>query len=221
MTELVETFDISFVDEGAPSVCVPRYNIAPTDEVPAVVERATEDAVTRKLVGLRWGLVPSWAKSPTASMINARVETVTTKPSFRKAAAVRRCLLPALGYYEWTTERPAGGGKAVKQPYFFSPAEGLLACAGIYEFWRSPTGWLASAAIITTEATDDVGWVHDRMPMTVPSDHWDDWLDPTLTDANAAVSLLSAPTSLRQRRVGRAVNSVASEGEELIAATSA
>lgn len=219
VSDIVETFDISFVDEDAAETCEPRYNIAPTDTVAAVVERAAHDEVTRKLVPVRWGLVPSWAKAPGAPLINARVETVTTKPAFRKAASARRCLLPALGYYEWRQE--IDGGLPVKQPYFFAPERGLLAMAGLYEFWRGPDGWLASATIITTDATDDVGWVHDRMPMSVPMDAWDDWLDPQLTDAAAAVSLLRAPVDLAQRRVSRAVNKVGVDGAQLIEAVSA
>lgn len=216
--ELVEEFEISFVEESAEAACVPRYNIAPTDTVAAVVERAKDDEVTRKLVGLRWGLVPSWAKAPTATMINARVETVAEKPSFRKAASARRCLLPAIGYYEWRSELIEGQAKPIKQPYFLAPPTGRLAMAGLYEFWRGPDGWVASTTIITTEATDELGWVHDRMPMIVPSDSFDDWLDPGLTDARAAISMLEAPVDLGHRKVSRAVSFVGNEGPELIAA---
>ena len=215
--ELVEEFEISFVAEALADVATPRYNIAPTDQVPAVVERLDGDAVTRKLVALRWGLVPSWAKAPTSTMINARVETVTEKPSFRKAASARRCLLPADGYYEWRSETPEGGGRAIKQPYFLRPKSGLLVMAGLYEFWKGPDGWLASTTIITTEATDQFGWVHDRMPMTVPRDAWDDWLDPTLTDATAATSLLAAPSIDQPYKVSRAVSTVGNDGPALIA----
>lgn len=214
--ELVEEFEISFIDEEMDQVATARYNIAPTDRVPAVVERLDGDAVTRKLVALRWGLVPSWAKAPTTTMINARVETVTEKPSFRKAASARRCLLPAIGYYEWRAEAPAEGGRAIKQPYFLHPGEGSLAMAGLYEFWKGPDGWLASTTIITTQATDEFGWVHDRMPMTVRRDDWADWLDPTLTDARVAVSLLHPPSLARPRKVSRAVSTVGNDGPALI-----
>ena len=212
--ELIEEFDIDFVDDEMAEVCLPRYNIAPTDTVAGVVERAGGDAVSRKLVPLRWGLVPSWSKAPTATMINARVETLVTKPAFRKAAAARRCLLPAAGYYEWLSV-PGADGKPFKQPWFLHPGAGTLAMAGLYEFWKGPDGWVASATIITTQSTDAMGWVHDRMPMTVPADSWDDWLDPALTDAAAAVSLLTTPT-LDSRKVSRAVSTVGNEGPELI-----
>lgn len=88
--------------------------------------------------------------------------------------------------------------------------------AGLYEFWRGPDGWLSSTTIITTDATDELGWVHDRMPMIVPREHWDEWLDPGATDAAAAVALLRAPTSLGHRRVSRAVNTVGTDGPQLI-----
>lgn len=213
--ELVEEYRIDEVTDDGREACAPRYNIAPTDKVPAVVERAAESTVVRKLVGLRWGLVPSWSKDPGAAarMINARVETVTEKPSFRKAMAVRRCLLPALGYYEWRPEKE--DGRAIKQPYFLRPAgDSLVHMAGIYEFWKGPDGWLATASIITTSATDELGWVHDRMPMTAV-DH-DAWLDPSLSEGEAARELLVPLPHLRPTKVSRAVNSVANDGLELL-----
>lgn len=215
--ELVEEFEISFVADEMAEVARPRFNIAPTDLVPGVLERASgDDGLTRKLVPLRWGLVPSWAKVPGSTMINARVETLTEKPAYRKAAAARRCLLPAVGYYEWRAETPEGAPRPVKQPYFLYPQTGLFVMAGLYEFWKGPEGWLSSTTIITTEATDELGWVHDRMPMTVPRDAWDEWLDPGLTNATVAVALLRTPISLGHRRVSRAVNSVRNDGPQLI-----
>lgn len=212
--ELVEEFDISFIAPEMPVVCAPRYNIAPTQDVPAVLERVADGAVVRKLVPLRWGLVPSWSTGPGSSMINARVETVTEKPAYRKAASARRCLLPALGYYEWRPERDAG--RQIKQPYFLRGEEPLV-MAGLYEFWRGPEGWLASTTIITASATDEVGWVHDRMPMTVPRGLWAEWLDPGLTDATAAVHMLEPPAGLSPVKVSRAVSTVGSDGPQLIA----
>jgi len=214
--ELVEAYDIDLLTDDGVQACAPRYNVAPTDLVPAVVERLDDATVQRKLVGLRWGLVPSWSKDPSgaARMINARVETVAEKPAYRKAFAARRCVLPALGYYEWRAETEAGG--SVKQPYFLHPeASPLLSMAGIYEFWKGPDGWLATASVITTSATDETGWIHDRMPMAVTD--VDAWLDPGLQDPEAALSLLTAPTDLVPRKVSRAVNRVGNDGPELIA----
>ncbi|MEO7586673.1 MAG: SOS response-associated peptidase [Arachnia sp.] len=213
--ELVEEFRIDEVTDDGRAACIPRYNIAPTDTVPAVVERDGDGGALRKLVGLRWGLVPSWSKDASggARMINARVETVTEKPAYRKAMSSRRCLLPALGYYEWRPERV--GDKPVKQPYFLRPDDGsLVQMAGIYEFWKGPDGWLATTSIITTRAVDELGWVHDRMPMTVTDR--DRWLDPGLVAGEAARELLVPLPHLAPRKVSRAVNTVANDGVDLL-----
>ncbi|MGO4955802.1 SOS response-associated peptidase [Luteococcus sp. Sow4_B9] len=208
---LVETFEVDEVVEleSLPPLA-PRYNIAPTDPVPAIVERhdRVTGGVRRKLVRPRWGLVPSWAKdrSRAASLINARSETVDSKPSFRKAFTHRRCLLPADGYYEWYT-RPAdsGTGRPTKQPYWIHPVAGhddvpLMVMAGLYEFWRDPAlpaehpdAWLTTCTVITTQASDALGRIHDRMPMQVRRRDWQDWLDPDLNDPLAVHDLLHAP----------------------------
>lgn len=221
--DIIATFAIDEVVQEP----LPTYNAAPTDPVPAVVERLdkTSDAVVRKLVTPRWGLVPSWAKDPGAGarMINARVETVATKPAFRRAFAARRCLIPADGFYEWT---PMTGpdGKPAKQPWFIHPAGGgPLVMAGLYEFWRDPAAgagaeWLTTCTIITTQATDAVGHLHDRMPMTVLREDWGAWLDPRLTDAEGVRALLHAPegAEIQTRRVAPLVNSVRNDGPELV-----
>ena len=214
---LVETFEI---DEVAGPLPAPKFNVAPTDPVPAVLERTRDDGTVRKLVTLRWGLVPSWAgdASGAARMINARVETVAEKPAFRKAFAARRCLLPADGFYEWhVTSRSDARGRPVKQPYFIHPAGGgLLVMAGLYEFWRAPDGsWLPTAAIITTRAGDDLGHIHDRMPMVVPPAAWDAWLDPHRTDDARELLAVPAP-DLVAHPVSNLVNRVANDGPELI-----
>ena len=143
---------------------------------------------------VRWGLIPSWAKDASGGgrLINARAETVAVKPAFRRAFARRRCILPADGYYEWqaVTEQ----GKQRKQPYYIYRKDGgALAFAGVYELWRDETrpadddgAWLWTAAIITTQATDDVGQIHDRMPMVITPDHWADWLDPDQSEPGQA-----------------------------------
>ncbi len=124
---------------------------------------------------MRWGLVPYWAKDRAigSRMINARAETVAEKPAFRRAFARRRCLLPADGFYEW--QQVTGDGGKRKQPYYIYRADGgVLAFAGLYELWRDPAvpedhpdSWLWTATIITTRAEDEVGQIHDRMPMVV------------------------------------------------------
>src|SRR6266508_5481980 len=145
--DLIEEFEVT--DPRVNTPLLPDYNVAPTKEVYAVMERPPRDDKTappaRKLTTLTWGLVPSWAKDPSIGnrMINARMETVAEKPAFKRAFAVRRCLLPADGYFEWyATEQKVKGqrsskGRAVKQPYFIHPADGgILAMAGLYEIWR-------------------------------------------------------------------------------------
>ncbi len=195
------------------------WNVAPTDQVPAVVERDGQDGPRRKLVALTWGLVPSWSKDARggARMINARVETVATKPAFRRAFATRRCLLPADGYYEWEDTGLRQRGRPVKRPYFIHPTDsGLLAMAGIYESWKAPDGtWLTTCSIITTTATDQLGQLHDRMPMTVAPAAWDDWLDPGF--GGDPHDLLHVPgAELTAHPVSAAVGNVANNGPELV-----
>ena len=137
---------------------------------------------------LRWGLVPFWAKDPSIGnrMINARMETVTEKPAFRRAFAKRRCLLPADGYYEWyATEQQTKAGKPLKQPFYIHPADGsVMAMAGLYEIWKDPTRddddperfrW--TCTVLTTTAEDAVGHIHDRMPLLVEPERRAEWLD--------------------------------------------
>lgn len=220
--EIVATFAVDeVVDEPRPT-----FNAAPTDPVPAVVERVDADTggVVRKLVTPRWGLVPSWAKDTrgAARLINARAETVASKPAFRKAFATRRCLLPADGYYEWEPlPDAAASGRPVKQPWFIAPGDGgLFVMAGLYEFWRDPaTGaWLTTCTVITTTASDDVGRIHDRMPMVVAPDAWAAWLDPRLTDPGEVAGLLAAPApaALASWPVAPLVNSVRNDGPQLV-----
>jgi putative SOS response-associated peptidase YedK len=165
--------------------------------------------------------VPSWAKdlSIGSRLINARVETVHEKPSFRKAFALRRCLLPADGYFEWYTLRDAGR-KPRKQPFFIRPRDGgIMAMAGLYELWRSPDGeWVWSCTVITTAATDDLGRIHDRMPMVVAPERWDAWLDPTRTSPEEARALLvpAMAGTMEAYPVSSAVNNVRNNGAELI-----
>lgn len=227
--ELAEEFD---VDEILGDLPGPDYNVAPTVQVPAVLERTSRqtDTVQRRLTPLVWGLVPSWSKSRTGGpkMINARCETVASKPAFKRACAKRRCLLPADGYYEWYDPgQPAqGGGKPRKQPFFIHRADGRrLAMAGLYEFWRDPekdsedeSAWLRTCTVITTQASDAVGHVHDRMPMVVPEQVFGDWLDPRLTDPDAARSLLAVtePEQLEVYAVSRLVSNVANNSPELV-----
>ena len=210
---LVDLFDVDQVPEALPG---PRWNIAPTDPAGTVLTRARDGQLRRLLVPARWGLVPSWSKDPAgaAKLINARAETVATKPAFRRAFASRRCLLPADGYYEWYL---ATGPKPAKQPYFIHPADGgVMAMAGLYEFWKAPdASWLTSVTIITTAARDAVGRLHDRMPMVVDPGDWAAWLDPGLGSDPQA--LLSVPAArMEVHPVSAAVNKVGNDGPALV-----
>lgn len=219
----------------------PDYNVAPTVAVPAVLERHSHDSkeVRRRLAPLVWGLVPSWAKDRSigSRLINARRETVAEKPAFRKAFATRRCLLPADGFYEWYAgETPADGpeaapgrrpaGRPARQPFFLHRRDGgLLVMAGIYEIWRDPTkdreddtAWLRTCAVITTQATDAAGHIHDRMPMVLARGAVDAWLDPTRTGPEDALALLAVtePDALEAYAVSTRVNSVKNNDPSLV-----
>jgi putative SOS response-associated peptidase YedK len=154
----------------------PRWNIAPTQD--ALVVRRHPETGARHLDALRWGLVPHWAKDPSigAHMINARAETVAERPGFRDAfARGRRCLVPADGFYEW---RPWAGPKAPKQPYTVARRSGEpMAFAGLWEGWRSPEGEiLRTFTIVTTDASEKLRALHDRMPAILPRAAWPMWL---------------------------------------------
>ncbi len=223
----MEEFDI---DEILGNLPEPDYNVAPTVAVPAVLERMSKSDgdVRRRLSPLTWGLVPSWAKDRKigAKMINARVESVAEKPAFRKAFSARRCLLPADGFYEWYARETSTSGKPKKQPFFIHRADGgLLVMAGLYEIWRDPakdrdddSAWLRTCTVITTEATDAAGHIHDRMPMIIRKESYDAWLDPQLTDTDEAMRLLAVTdaAALEAYAVSTAVNSVDNNDPSLL-----
>jgi putative SOS response-associated peptidase YedK len=244
--ELLEEFSVQRDKVTEP--LKPDYNVAPTKPVYAVLDRvepaesgsadgvdSRDDAARqrsaagagsqaeRELRIVRWGLVPFWAKDVKigSRMINARSETVAEKPAFRRAFTKRRCLLPADGYYEWQSQPGAA-----KQPMYISRADGhSLAFAGLYELWRDPAvdrddedAWLWTATVITTSAPDELGMIHDRMPMIIDQARWSDWLDPANSDVADLRSLLApaAATGLVTYPVSTAVNSVRNNGPQLI-----
>jgi putative SOS response-associated peptidase YedK len=223
--DLVEEFEVVERPEQA---LEPSWNVAPTQDVYAVLERPPrgepEEPPRRRLQVARWGLVPSWAKDASIGnrMINARMETVADKPAFRRAFARRRALLPADGYYEWY-----GEAKGKKQPFFIRPADGgVLAMAGLYELWRDPAvppdadvdPWLWSVTVLTTTATDDLGRIHDRMPLLVERERYAEWLDPTVEDPDLLRALLvpAAPGRLTAYPVATTVSNVKNDGPELV-----
>lgn len=159
-------------------------------------------------------------------MINARMETVAEKPAYRRAFAARRCLLPADGYYEWyPTEKSTPTGKPRKQPFFIRPADGeSLAMAGLYEIWRDPecaeddpARFRWTCTVITTDAEDDLGRIHDRMPLMVERERWGEWLHPD-TPREHLTDLLepAVPGRLEAYPVSSLVGNVRNNGPELV-----
>jgi putative SOS response-associated peptidase YedK len=235
--DLIAEFEIEqlAVDE----TLEPDYNVAPTKNVYAVLQRPPRGSAdqgaddggrpVRQLRVVSWGLVPSWAASPGVGgrFINARMETITAKPAYRRAFAVRRCLLPADGYFEWSGE---GSGperkRGAKQPYFIRPRDGgVLAMAGLYELWRDPTRaaddprrWRWTAAVVTTAAEPGIARLHDRMPLLLPPERYGTWLDPRPRSPDELRRLLepAAPGRLEAFPVSTAVNNVANGGPQLV-----
>lgn len=189
-----------------------RYNIAPEQWV--IVIRPERE--WKRVVGAaRWGLVPSWAKDPEAGPkpINARAEGINEKPTFRGAFRHGRCLIPASGFFEWMKV-----GKA-KQPFYIHPTTGkLFAFAGLYSHWAGADGELETCTIITTTPNAVMEPIHNRMPVILPPESWDAWLDPS-TSTSAAIELLRPcpPTWMEAYAVSSRVGNVQNDDPDLIA----
>lgn len=180
---LAERFDAT---DDSDTEDLPHYNIAPTQQV--LIVRKEQGEKVRHLTTMRWGLIPSWAKDMSIGnkTLNARSETVTTTPAFRESILRKRCLIPADGFYEW---RKMG---KIKQPYCFEVGEGeVFALAGLWDEWTSPDGEIIeSCTILTTGPNSVVEDFHDRMPVIVPADKYDLWLDPDVTGFAAIRDIL-------------------------------
>jgi putative SOS response-associated peptidase YedK len=191
----------------------PRYNVAPTQPVPIV--RMAEGQ--RQFALVRWGLLPPWVKDPRnfSLLVNARAESINEKPAFRNAMRRRRCLFPADGFYEWKDE----AGR--KRPFCVRPKDRQpIAFAGLWETWMGPHGEeMESAAIITTDANRELARLHPRMPVIIPAQAFDLWLDCARADAMIATALLDpAPEGLLEaHEISTAINRAANEGPALIA----
>ncbi|MCL1898748.1 MAG: SOS response-associated peptidase [Micrococcales bacterium] len=227
----------AFGVERVLGLIIPTWNLAPTQQldlvrdVPASQDSSPDNSASgmktdkgadtvRQAQTAKWGLVPSWAKDPKTGsrLFNARSETVTVKPSFRAAARRRRALIPASGYFEW---QAAADGTRV--PYYLHPEPDgqVLAFAGLYEWWRAPDDQaesLLTATIITRAASDQLGHIHDRMPLVVPPDLFADWLSPDVTAPTEVDSMIRAMGDpvLVPRQVGKAVGLVKNNHPGLI-----
>jgi putative SOS response-associated peptidase YedK len=189
----------------------PRHNIAPTQPIGIVRLENGQ----RRFALVRWGLLPSWVKDPKSFtlLINARGDTVNEKPAFRNAMKYRRCLIPADGFYEWKGEGPS------KVPYYVRLKSGQpFAFAGLWETWTGPNGEeMETAAIVTTQANQALRPIHHRMPVVLPPEAYDPWLDTSHVDAAAAHALIApAPDGLFDAyEVSKAVNRVANDFADL------
>ena len=191
-----------------------RYNIAPTQEAPVI--RLAKDGDggerPRELAMLRWGLVPSWAKDLAVGnkMINARAESVAEKPAFRKALEKRRCIVPATGFYEWT------GAPGQKQPHAVTFADHpLFGFAGLWERWKDASGApIDTFAIVTTDANETVASIHDRMPVIIPADKTDVWLQGETAEAVKLLTPHAGATTIRA--VTRRMSDPRAEGPECL-----
>lgn len=235
--DLADAFDVDDMTEAAREVMA-SWNVAPTDGVRIVVDRApklegdvAEDEppqeVRREMHLARWGLVPPWAKdlSVGSRMFNARGESITEKPAFKKPAATKRCLVLADGYYEWQKVEVPGQSKPSKIPFYIHPTDGSpIAFAGLYSWWRDPDKaeddperWVLSTTIVTAAARDGLEAIHDREPAMLTREVAESWLDPALTDLDTVVAMLAEPAPpLSWYEVGAAVGNVRNDGPELV-----
>lgn len=188
-----------------------RFNIAPTQPVPVI----TMENGIRQFGLMRWAFLPAWVKDPRnfSVLINARAETITEKPAFRNAIRRRRCLIPADGYYEWRPD------DKLKRPLFIHPRDGQpIAFAAVWETWSGPNGEeVDTVAIVTTEASEDLRVLHHRMPVVIPPDAFEFWLDCRVETEQSPLGLLKpAPQgTFDWYEVSMAVNRVANDDESL------
>ena len=197
-----------------PKLFTPRYNVAPTQMIPVVLEQNGE----RIIEALRWGLIPSWAKDESigSKMINARAETLAEKPSFRNAFKNKRCIIPASGFYEWQK-----ASKGAKQPfYFYLREKEVFGFAGLFEEWLDKeTGeQIETFTIITTEANKVLEPVHERMPVILKPKDYAQWLDEKESDTGKLQKLLKPypESEMAAYKVSRSVNIPSSDAPELI-----
>jgi putative SOS response-associated peptidase YedK len=212
--EIAKYFGAAEVDERLEDT-TPNHNVAPTQDVFAVLENGG----VRRVEQLHWGLIPFWAKDAKVGnrMINARSDKVATSGAYKHAFRKRRCIIPADGFYEWTKRE----GQSKKQPWFIHRPDGdPIAFAGLWEVWK-PEGSedeIVSCTIITGEPNDKMAEIHHRMPVMLPPDAWDTWLDQEEQDVDVLGKfLVPAPSSLITfHPVSTEVNNARNQGEHLV-----
>lgn len=235
--ELADLYEIAEMGDSLAHT-EPSWNVTPQQQTRIILTHpVTPDSPRplrrhhrghRSLQAARWGLVPSWAKDLRigARMFNARIESVASKPAYRRALASRRCIIPANGYYEWQTVR---NPSAVKTPYYFTAEdEAPLSFAGFYEFWRDPSlspddpvynapdGWLVTVTIITAPAFAHLAHVHHRRPIALNPTMVDEWLDPEVDDAPHLLALLTGPGPvMTARAISADLGSATEDGSKL------
>lgn len=212
INELIEEF---VAEGGNPNDWRPSYNIRPTEPVPVVLESDKTGTVERRLETARWSLVPSWSKELKSKYptFNARSEDVASKASFKASVVSKRALIPATGYFEWQTV------DGTKTPYFIRSTS-LIAFAGLYSWWRNPavaddddSRWVLSTTMLTMPSVPSLASIHDRNPVPLPRDFWDEWLSPGIDGdqhfVDAAVALaVPVASELTFHRVAPLSNSV-------------
>lgn len=190
----------------------PRYNIAPTQQIPIIRQYAD---CTNHLDSLRWGLIPSWAKEPQpAPLINARSETISVKPTFKHGIRYQRCLIPTSGFYEWKRE---GDHKTPMFIHFKDNSPMIF--AGIWESWKAPEGQtIASCSILTTASNELIAQLHDRQPVIIHLSEFSNWLDRDMRDPEKLKHLYKPfpPETMEIYQVSTQVNNAKNEGPDLI-----
>ena len=207
LIDVAEEFSVDDIDTDLQ----PSYNVAPTQDIPAIIHDGT-----RRIVLRRWGLVPPWARDISIGnkLLNARAETITEKPSFRLAFKKRRCLIPANGYYEWRKEE-----KRKIPVYVRLKSEELFVMAGLWERWTSPEGkQVSSCTIITIASNDWLKPVNDRMPVIIPKDRVSGWLDAAVHSEEFLLPMLQPydADSMEAHDVSTIVNSPKNNSPENI-----
>ena len=190
---------------------IPRYNIAPGQQIPVVISKSPN-----RVLMMHWGLIPHWAKDPKISykMINARIETIAEKPSYRASVKNKRCIIPASGFYEWQATKEG------KQPHFIHlKKHPLFGFAGLYDIWKNELGEeIYSCTIVTRAANHFMAKIHDRMPVILHPEHETKWLNKEITDPQDALMFLepTKDSEMEEYEVSKEVNKPANDSADLI-----